>query len=427
MVEDETTEDMKRLALEFISKVSRGDYKGAITKFDDNMRRTLTSEKLQALVQQLTSQVGPMVKLEGASISEIQGQKIVIVTGQFAKAKVDILIPFDDQVRISGLSFRPSTATVGEYHPPAYVDRNAFNETDITIGSGEWVLPGTLTMPKGTGPFPGVVMVHGSGPNDRDESLGPNKIFKDLAWGLASRGVAVLRYDKRTFVHKNKFTPELASKLTVKDEVVDDAMLAINLLHITPKIDPTRIFILGHSLGGNLAPWIGSEDKSLAGLIIIAGSPRPIEDCALDQATYIFSLSGTLTELQKADLEKLKAQVTRAKDPKLDENTPREELPLRMFPRYILALRDYRPIEVARSLPMPMLFLQGGRDYQVTITKDFEAWKEGLQDKVNVTFRLFLKLNHFMIEGEGALRPEEYAIEGHVSKNVVETVIIWIN
>ena len=134
-----------------------------------------------------------------------------------------------------------------------------------------------------------------------------------------------------------------------------------------------------------------------------------------------------MTEQQKTDLEKLKAQVTRAKDPKLDENTPREELPLRMFPRYILALRGYKPIEVARSLPMPMLFLQGGRDYQVTITKDFEAWKEGLQDKVNVTFRLFLKLNHFMIEGEGALRPEEYAVEGHMSQEVVETVVMWIN
>ena len=212
-----------------------------------------------------------MVKLDGASISEIQGHRTMIITGQFAKAKMDILIPFDGRGRISGLSFRPSTAAVSEYRPPAYVDRNAFNETDVTIGNGEWALPGALTIPRGAGPFPGVVLVHGSGPNDRDESLGPNKIFRDLAWGLASRGVAVLRFDKRTFAHKSKYTPELIPKITVKEEVVDDVLPAIDLLKGRQKIDPARIFILGHSLGGNLAPWIGSEDKSLAGLIIMAG------------------------------------------------------------------------------------------------------------------------------------------------------------
>ncbi len=419
-------DDLKRIALEFVGQISRGDYASATTKFDDAMKKALPPEKLQALIQQLTTQAGTIINLDGVSTSEIMGHKVVVVTVQFAKGKTDILIPFNDRGLISGLSFNPSTQLASHYNPPSYVDCRSFSEVDVTVGRGKWALPGTLSIPKGTGPFPGVVLVHGSGPHDRDETLGPNKVFRDLAWGLASQGIAVLRYDKRTFAHKSKYTPELASKITVQEEVVDDALLAIRLLLETTKIDSRRIFVLGHSLGGNLIPLIGSQDRSLAGLIIMSGSPRPIVDSALDQFTYLYGLSGAMSEEQKKDLEILKVQVARAKSPELNEKTPREDLPLGMWPRYIISMRDYNPIEAARSMPMPILVLQGGRDYQVLPTKDFEGWKTGLQDKQNVTFKLFPKLNHLMMEGEGLSRPEEYSTEGHVSEEVVNTISRWI-
>src|SRR5437868_1155092 len=77
------------------------------------------------------------------------------------------------------------------------VNRDTFDEREVTVGKGEWELPGTLGLPKGSGPFPAVVLVQGSGPQDRDETMGVNKPFQDIAWGLASNGIAVLRYDKR--------------------------------------------------------------------------------------------------------------------------------------------------------------------------------------------------------------------------------------
>jgi hypothetical protein len=426
MVDTISIEEMKKSALEFLTQVSVGDYSGAIAKFDNDLKKALPPEKLQALVQQLTTQAGAMSKVDGVSTSEMQGYTVVAITCQFAKAYMDILIPFNGQGLMSGLSFKPSTPLASEYRPPAYVDLRSFTETAVTVGSGEWALPGTISIPVGKGPFPGVVLVHGSGPNDRDETLGPNKVFRDLAWGLSTLGIAVLRYDKRTMVHKSKYTPDLASKITVKDEAIDDALLAVTLMGGTPKVDPKRLFILGHSLGGMLLPWIGSQATGLAGMIIMAGSSRPLEDSILDQFTYLYSLSGPMSEQQWSDMEKLKAQVDLAKSPGLSENTPRKDLPLGMWPTYILSMRDYKPVDVARSMPMPMLLLQGGRDYQVMPAKDFEAWKAGLQDKANVTFRLFPGLNHMMIEGKGPCRPEEYAIEGHMSEDVVNAIAGWI-
>jgi hypothetical protein len=426
MVDTVSIEEMKKSALEFITQVSLGDYAGTIVKFDGDLKKALSPEKLQALVQQLTMQAGAMIKVDGVSTSEVHGYTVVSVTCQFAKAYIDILIPFNGQGLMSGLSFKPSTPLASEYRPPAYVDPRSFSETAVTVGIGEWALPGTLSIPEGAGPFPGIVLVHGSGPNDRDETIGPNKVFRDLAWGLSTRGIAVLRYDKRTMAHKSKYTPYLAPKITVKDEVIDDALLAVRLLGENTKVDSKRLFILGHSLGGMLLPWIGSQATGLAGMIIMAGSSRPLEDSILDQFTYLYSLSGPMSEQQRSDMETLKVQVARAKSPELSENTPRKDLPIGMWPTYILSMRDYKPVDVARSLPMPMLLLQGGRDYQVMPTKDFEAWKAGLQDRAKVTFRLFPELNHLMIEGKGPCRPEEYAIEGHMSEEVVNAIAVWV-
>jgi hypothetical protein len=306
---------------------------------------------------------------------------------------------FNSKGRVSGLSIIPSQT---EYHPPEYVDDSTFREVEVTVGRGKWSLPGTITIPTGSGPFPGVVLVHGSGPNDRDETLGPNKIFRDIAWGLASKGIATLRYDKRTLQHASEFTPEQLAQLTVQEEVIDDALLAAELLRQTPEIDPKRVYLLGHSLGASVAPRIGQEDPNLAGLIIMAGSIRPLEDTILEQFTYLYSLSGKMTREQKDTLESLKVKVARAKDPELSTDVP------------------------SKNLEMPLLILQGGRDYQVSPTKDFKVWKKELKSREDVTCQLFPSLNHLFIAGEGKSTPTEYGVEGHVSAEVIQTISDWL-
>src|SRR5690606_19348563 len=127
-------------------------------------------------------------------------------------------------------------------------------------------LPGTLALPKGKAPgagFPAVVLVHGSGPQDRDETVGANRPFLDIARGLAAQGIAVLRYDKRTQARPQDFA---AGDYTVDDETTNDAITAVAALGAAEGIDPDRIHVLGHSQGAMLAPRIAAHSGHVAGL-----------------------------------------------------------------------------------------------------------------------------------------------------------------
>ena len=420
---------LKPLAAAFVDLLVMGDFSTAFSSFDDTMKNALPEARLKQTWEQLIAQVGAFQQQTGMRTTEAKGYFIVFVSCQFEKAAIDVRVVFNNQAQISGLFFSPSqTAGSNEkaYNPPVYVNRASFQEAEVTLGSGEWALPATLSLPNGDGPFPGVVLVHGSGPNDRDESIGPNKPFRDLAWGLASQGVAVLRYDKRTLVHASLFTPEILATLTVQEETIDDALLAARLLRETKGIDPRRVYVLGHSLGAMVAPRIGQQDASLAGLILMAAPARPLEDLALEQFTYLYNLDGVLSDQEKADLEVLKTQVARVKDANLPLSTSRQDLPLNISPVYWLDLRGYQPVEAAGSLVMPLLVLQGGRDYQVSPVNDFEVWKAAFTGKTSVTLKLYPDLNHLFISGEGQPNPQEYETEGHVSVDVVNDIAGWI-
>jgi dienelactone hydrolase len=309
-----------------------------------------------------------------------------------------------------------------EYHWPAYV--TSFHEEKVTVGAGtEWALPATLTLPLGAGPFPAVVLVHGSGPNDRDETVGPNKPFKDLALGLAAQGIAVLRYDKRTRVYSDKLAA--LANFTVKEETIDDARAAVTLLRYTPQIDPQKIFVLGHSLGGMLVPRIGlAAYDHIAGFIIFAGATRPLEDEMVRQYEYIYGLHGQITTQEQAEMADYKRQAARIK-----QLTPADagskELLLFAPPTYWLDLRGYFPPKAALRLKQPMLILQGERDYNVTMPA-FHDWQRVLAGRTNVTFKSYPKLDHLFLEGTGPASDADYARPRNIPKYVIDDIAAWI-
>jgi dienelactone hydrolase len=293
----------------------------------------------------------------------------------------------------------------------------------VTVGAGTpYPLPATLDMPLGDGPFPAVVLVHGSGPHDRDETIGPNKPLRDLADGLASRGIATLRYEKRTRQHAAKF---IDAPITIKEEVLDDARGAVALLRQTPGVDPKRVFIVGHSLGGMLAPKLATLDPKLGGIVVLAGNARPLEDLIVEQFTYLGKLGGEPDAVVMERLDKVKAAAAKVKDPKLSPETPAAELPLGVRAEYWLSLRGYEPATVAAGLSMPVLVLSGERDYQVPAA-DFDVWTKALANKPTATLKRYPGLNHLFMAGEGPPTPAEYQKEGHVAEGIVEDVANWI-
>jgi dienelactone hydrolase len=232
-------------------------------------------------------------------------------------------------------------------------------EKDIMVGSSPWELPGTLTLPAGKGPFPAVVLVHGSGPHDRDERIGSSAPFRDIAWGLAQKGIAVLRYDKRTFVHGAKFAA--LKNFTLNDETVDDAVLAAATARRAEEINPGKVFVVGHSQGGLALGRIAEKDPRAAGFISLAGPARPLEDLILEQVTD----RGT-ESMKKAVAE----AVAKVKSKDLAADAPASEMPLGIPASYWLDLRGYDPVASLAKSKRPALILQGEADIQVTM-KDF--------------------------------------------------------
>ncbi len=187
----------------FVDLLAKKDFRAAETYFSDEVKAQLSAEKLAEVLNSLTPQVGNFKGQTDVKTEKIKDAEIVVVTVEFEKANLDFQMSFDKNGKIGGFFFRPSqtpSKNAETYKAPEYVRPDAFQEKEVTVGTGEWTLPATLTMPVGKGNFPVVVLVHGSGANDRDETHlnSANKPFKDLAWGLASKGIAVLRYEKRT-------------------------------------------------------------------------------------------------------------------------------------------------------------------------------------------------------------------------------------
>jgi len=411
-------QDLIPLAEKFLNHLIKNETQDAIGMLDETMTKALPPDKLEKMWPMLQMQVGKYEEVQ-ATRREEQGQyRIVFLTCRFKQTSLDVKVVFDKADKIAGLFFVPT------YTPPPYVDQSAFSEEEIMFGEKPWVLPGTLTLPEGKGPFPAVVLVHGSGPNDRDETIGPNKPFRDLAWGLASRGIAVFRYEKRTRRYQKEFlNPEY--KFTVQHETIDDALAAVDMLRQREDVNKQSIYVLGHSLGGMLVPRIGKQDLHISGFIILAGATEPAEDEIVRQMEYIFSLDGKLTEEENARLEGYEAAAEEIKNLKPEDAETGQKALMGAFAAYWLDLRGYDPPSLASTLSSPLLILQGGRDYQVTTTA-FERWKTALKDRENVTFKLYPDLNHLFIAGKGKSTPSEYQRLGHIAVDVITDVAEWV-
>jgi len=408
-----------QLATEQVNLLGNKQFSEAYDFFNDSVKTQLSLERFETAWGQVLSIYGNFTGIHSTRLTNESGYRVVYVTCNFSKLGfLDIKMVFDNQSRIIDFEF-VSSEGVNQYTTPSYVNLDAFTEMNVTVGSGEWILPGTLSIPKGSGLFPGVVLVQGSGPNDRDESIGPNKPFKDLARGLASQGVVVLRFEKRTKQYAEQFIQ--IQNFTVQDEIINDVIAAVDVLNASLFVNHSQMFVLGHSLGGMLAPRIASQDHRIAGLVIVAGNTRPLEDLYLDQITYLVNLDGVVDANESSQIAAVILLVQKINTLNMNNG----EYVLGAPKSYWADLATYDPVNTSKTLHIPMLILQGKRDYQVTMT-DFVAWNTTFSGNKNVTLKTYPLLNHLFIAGTGASTNAEYLIPGHVAEEVVTDVATWI-
>jgi hypothetical protein len=411
----------------FLAELVADKFDVAAARFDETIAKLMPAPKLAETWQGLLSQVGKFQEVKGVQLGEQSGYHVVILSSQFERALIRVRVVFNNKMQIAGLFFAPGESPAANWTPAPSVKPDSFEERDVTVGVAPWTLPGKLTVPKGAGPYPGIVLVHGSGPNDADETVGANKVFKDLAWGLATRGIAVLRYTKRTRQYGAKLTA--IPNFTVKEETIEDAQHAVDLLAAQPEIDAKRICVVGHSLGALVAPRIAAVQPKIAGLVMLAGNSRPLEVLLIEQVEYLSKADGTITDSEQKQIDATRKAVAEIADPNLKPDQTIVVFGASVPGSYFIDLRAYQPLQVAAALKIPLLFLQGERDYQVRMA-DFESWKKALGNRENVAFKSYPPLNHLFIAGgapgSGLSTPQEYAKPGHVAEEVLDDIALWV-
>lgn len=301
----------------------------------------------------------------------------------------------------------------------------------IVVGAGtNYPLNGLLTLPaQAAAPVPAVVFVHGSGASNMDEKVGKLTPFKDLAEGLAKRSIASIRYDKRSFAHGFKLLRDKSTPITVKEETIEDALLATELLRQDPRIDPARIFIVGHSMGGMLAPRIDAEGGNYRGLIIMAGTPRKLEEVLIEQTEEaLSSLNSLLRRLAGKQVQKLTNTFTGLYDLS-DEEAMKKKFGGGTTLYYFKEMGEHAAADYLTALEKPVLIMQGEKDFQVKVDKDFAAYQALLNGKPNVRFQLYPNLNHAFVPsvyGSITKAKKEYNIEQHIGDSVIADIADWI-
>lgn len=405
-------------AQEYVRLLGEKQYEKLMTDFSytEDMQTMVEDGSLKKSYESMMNLLKELKEIKEPFVIEQYGYKTVCVPTQFEAQALNLQISFQDG-KIAGVLtaiYQEAEAETGE--------EKAYKEKEVALSVGDGMeLPGTLTIPEGDGPFPVVILVHGSGPSDRDATVLTNKPFLDIAEGLAQRGIATYRYDKRTYVYQKEAAMD--TTLTVKEETIDDAVSAVKMMGEMEEISSDEIFVAGHSLGGYLIPAIDEElQEDTAGYIFLAAPVRGLAELMKEQYDFLFSLEASPSDAVKQQKEMIDIELEKLSH--LDEYEE-NELIMGAYITYWKDLEGYQVEEEALHIKEPCLFLQGEEDYQVTM-EEFDSWKEIFSEKDNASFVSFPGLTHLFMEGKKENGSSDYQKTQHVSEEVIDQMAEFV-
>ena len=363
--------------------------------FTDEMISALGDDGLSLIQTQLKA-LGELEAIEEPKVSESQGYTIYSVPCKHSYQNFDLVISIDSDGKIAGI-------VMGNYSNEEVADLSFLNSEEVIFGD-EYKINGTLYTPKGIDTYPLVIMLSGSGPNDKDETIGPNKPFQDIAEGLAKNGIATLRFDKRTYTYPRECASDI--NFTIEDEYIKDTLAAYEM--ISKRENISAIYILGHSLGGQILPRIEKMIEA-DGLIYMAAPARDLKTLMSEQVSYLETVSDTDLSAYRSDLARLDDL----------DNINDDELIMGAYKAYWQDLLNFDQVKEAKDITIPQLFLQGENDYQVTM-EDFKIWK----DNIEATFISYPALTHIFCDGDKG--PDAYMQKGQVDDKVIEDIASFI-
>jgi pimeloyl-ACP methyl ester carboxylesterase len=343
------------------------------------------------------------------------------------------------------LEFQRSDQLLPLLRPQDPVKPYPYKEEEVTFSNDQAhvSLSGTLTLPQGPGPFPVAILLSGSGPHDRDETIEGHRSFLVLADHLTRKGIAVLRFDKRGI---GKSTGSYDSA-TIQDFAAD-AQSAVAYLKTRKDMDPKRIGLIGHSEGGLIAPIVASHSTDIAWVVLLAAPALKGEDILLLQSELIMKVAGIGEEQISRTLDFNKqtyALARQEKDPSALEtklnalvqstgmgalvppSTLQAQVRMMASPwfRYIL---DYDPLPALQKTLCPVLALNGQKDLQVPPRENLPRIQKTLQDAGNkdVQASELPGLNHLFQHAPTGSPAEYGGIEETMAPEALAAVSDWV-
>lgn len=373
------------------------DIEKSYALFDPSISSQIPLTELKSLPAQIQKQLG-----EFKNIIEINNENSTYYYySEFEKSKIDIQISFNEDNKIIGFFFIPHKK---------FENSNEENNS-LNIKSNSIEIKGVFLHPLQNDQKKIVVFLHGSGPQDRDETIGENKPFKDIAEYLFDNGIASYRFDKRTLTNPETFD----DSSTAEDEVITDAVNVIDFFSENYK--NYEIILLGHSLGGYLLPRILEKKLNVSKLIFLAANARPLQELIMDQFVYLNKINHS--SVPNEAVQSIKKQVEFLNSKKFNSNSNKSDLPFNLSANYWKYLINYNPLPLLKSIKIPMFFAQGGKDYQVT-EKDFNVWKNQLINNKLAIFKYYPSLNHIFIKGNDIPSPKDYEKKGSIDEELLK-------